>query len=375
MNDRTIENIKNSFATVAKAFEGVESEEETYQRLKELSTEDLTPAQMLEKLSIISTNSGYGPVLDEFFYKTTEELKSLASQEKKKDELTEELKQKHSKYQKEITAKGLKPTADTHGMEFQYGDDASYQTMDKTNDDIQNDIDLMDKRLDELHQIRKTGDPLEEIPTDTYDKIEGIKEKPDNPNENIDEMNSEFNKINEQVMKTNNYNNPTVDDMENIYHYVADQQTADALLNVEIKYDTDNVKVFLTLEGTSIDESIGKTICYFSNTEEFNKEILPFLVSVHASGGIDEEALLENGDLKSYNNYEEKLSISNNEEISLEVVEELNEEMKLQKNNSNQKVRTLNARGYNLINIYIAIVVLLVLVAVASFIYLIIFKK
>ena len=375
MNERTIGNIKNSFNTVAKALDGVDGEEETYQILKELSTENLTPTQMLEKLSQINNISGYGQVLDEFFFKTTEELKSLVEQEKQKESLTEELKQKHSEYQKEVAEKGLKPTADTHGLEFKYGNDASYKTMDKTNDELQKDIDLVDKRLDELQQTRKTGDPLEEIPTDTYDKISGIEEKPDNPNQNIEKMNSEFNKINEQVMKVNNYNNPTVYDMDNIYHYIADQQTADALLNVEISYDTDNVKVFLTLEGTNIDESIGKTVCYFSNTEEFNKEILPFLVSVHASGGLDKEATIENGDLESINNYDEKLEISNNDEISIDTADKLNEQMKMQKNNSYQRVRSLNSRGYNKINSYIIMIALAIFIMLVSILYLVILKK
>ena len=159
-----------------------------------------------------------------------------------------------------------------------------------------------------------------------------------------------------------------------IYNSISDKQNEDALLNVDIRYDNDKVKVFLTLEGTGIDETLGKTECHFSDLESFNREVLPYLVSVHANGGIKEEATLEKGDLESFNLYDEKLTISGDDEISLETADKLNEAMKERKKTTVQKVRTLDNNGNNKIMIYSSLIALTILIAIVTYLYIVLFN-
>ena len=162
--------------------------------------------------------------------------------------------------------------------------------------------------------------------------------------------------------------------MNSIYNYIADKQTADSHLNVDINYDHDsNVDVVLTLEGTNIDEDLGKIICSFSDVENFNKEILPMLVSTHINGGIDQEATLDKGDLESVNTYDEKLSISGDDDISLDTAEKLNEAMKERQDSNTMGVRKIGNRGYNENGLYM-IVVLAIVVFIVTFIFLYLFR-
>jgi len=297
-NNIDINIIRRNLVEVSNLFD---PEKRTYQILNEVANNpDSTTEDLIKAFKEIGDLKEYPPELANYLHKTYNDLQALDELNKEIENLIEETKKENEILINEFKKRNVEYDGNLN-FETDY-ENMTYNQKKEYIEKLKADLELLkekNKKIDE--EEKKLGEKFDEK---TLEEVNGPDLKESTHNEEMVDINEKA----EDNYKI--YNNPTLDDVTTYYNFMADNQTDESKLNVEIEYKEDgNIEVKIGYKGTEVNEKNPMLLLNYTDKEYFDTEVLPYLIERHI---VDTEELKKEQDeshIKSENSFGETMAV------------------------------------------------------------------
>ena len=357
-NNISVLNIQRSLKDVLMFFD---PEKETYKIIMNATLDNMSASSILSELSKIGSTNDYSPDMQDFFYNIMSNLRLLEEQDRKIESLRGNIINLNQELILEFSKRNV-----SYNEEFNFLENVNMMTYEEKKNYIfilEKDLNVLKDKISSLKIEKKTGEDF------------GKKLEIDLQSKSLEETshNENMKKINEDALKNYVvYTNPLIEDIQRFYTYSSKEATDHSKFNVSIEYKEDSsVELKFGYKGDIVDENQKLIICYFSDSNSFNKDIYPYLVNAHIIDGGISGYERGNDSINSENVNGEGLEISGSKEIadvtenalSSSVVYEDDKDKSLEKGNA--RVRKFNNEdAFNLTNTLYIIIFACVLVII-----------
>lgn len=362
-NNIDIRIIKKNMLEVSKLFD---PSNETYQIINATaSNPQSTTEDLLITFKKIGDLKEYPKELANYFYKTYNDLQALDELNKEIESLMNDINKENELLMEEFKKRNVE-----YQENFQFETDYDKMTYNEKKEYIE-------KLKEDLNTLKEKNKKIEESEKELGEKFdEKTLEEVNSPDLKESFHNEKMQQINEDA--ENNYKvyvNPTLDDVTTFYNYMQDNQTEESKLNVEIDFDSKGlgeVNVKIGYKGTEVNEAYPMLLLNYTDVDQFQKEVLPFLIERHMVDSDEIKKRNEGTELNSENSFGETIQFKGNSEYISEISNDMDEQIQMyvdapeqqNKNKPKVRVRDLENSAYASYGLYIILGVSIITIIV-----------